>query len=120
MFPDIEADVDYRATAIDGGVRSIVHPVNISSASGAILRDFDGGTDYHGMRALMLAMVHRLEAESGWIGYRFPCFVRKVAPVSGVSSLLDYQIALRAQMGRKKDPLTPSIKRRLLTASGSR
>jgi GTP cyclohydrolase FolE2 len=68
IFPDIEADVDYRATAIDGvGVRSIVHPVNVSSASGEILQHFDGVTDYHGMRALMLAMVHRLGAETGWI-----------------------------------------------------
>jgi GTP cyclohydrolase I len=37
-------------------------------------------------------MVERLEAESGRIEMSFPYFVNKAAPVSGVQSLLDYDV----------------------------
>jgi GTP cyclohydrolase I len=37
-------------------------------------------------------MVERLEAESGRIEMSFPYFVNKSAPVSGVQSLLDYDV----------------------------
>ncbi|MDZ4151098.1 GTP cyclohydrolase I FolE2, partial [Methylicorpusculum sp.] len=36
----------------------------------------------------------RLDAESGYIEMRFPFFIDKAAPVSGVRSLLDYQVSL--------------------------
>ena len=35
-------------------------------------------------------MLKRLDASSGRIEMRFPYFIRKAAPVSGVESLLDY------------------------------
>jgi GTP cyclohydrolase I len=37
-------------------------------------------------------MVEKLEAKSGYIEMSFPYFVNKTAPVSGVQSLLDYDI----------------------------
>ena len=39
-------------------------------------------------------MVARLEAKSGYIEMSFPYFVNKTAPVSGVQSLLDYDVTL--------------------------
>jgi GTP cyclohydrolase I len=39
-------------------------------------------------------MVARLEAQSGRIEVKFPFFVNKTAPVSGVQSLLDYEVTL--------------------------
>jgi GTP cyclohydrolase I len=37
-------------------------------------------------------MVEKLEAKSGYIEMSFPYFVNKTAPVSGVQSLLDYDV----------------------------
>lgn len=45
--------------------------------------------DLDGMRTLFAGMLKRLEASSGRIEARFPWFMKKTAPVSGVDSLLD-------------------------------
>ena len=37
-------------------------------------------------------MVERLEADSGHVEMNFPYFVNKAAPVSGVQSLMDYDV----------------------------
>jgi GTP cyclohydrolase I len=41
---------------------------------------------------MLRQMVERLEAESGYIEMTFPYFINKSAPVSGVQSLLDYEV----------------------------
>ncbi|NNC98767.1 MAG: GTP cyclohydrolase I FolE2 [Gammaproteobacteria bacterium] len=43
-------------------------------------------------------MVQRLGAESGYIEMQFPYFIEKTAPVSGVKSLMDYQVSLVGQI----------------------
>lgn len=43
------------------------------------------------------AMAQRLEAEQGYLEAAFPYFVRKKAPISGVESWLDYQVAVTAR-----------------------
>ncbi|NBT77482.1 MAG: GTP cyclohydrolase I FolE2 [Betaproteobacteria bacterium] len=53
-----------------------------------------GPLDLPSFRELLLRMVHRLEATEGRIEVSFPHFIRKVAPVSGVSSLMDYQLTV--------------------------
>jgi GTP cyclohydrolase I len=50
------------------------------------------------MRELMRTMLARLEAAEGEIAIRFPYFVTKHAPVSGVASLMDYEVTLRAEV----------------------
>jgi len=42
--------------------------------------------------SILREMVQKLEAESGYIEMSFPYFVNKKAPVSGVQSLLDYDV----------------------------
>jgi GTP cyclohydrolase IB len=42
--------------------------------------------------SILREMVKRLEAESGHIEMTFPYFINKAAPVSGVQSLLDYEV----------------------------
>jgi GTP cyclohydrolase I len=135
ILPDIQAQIDHRSMAINRvGVKSMLHPLKVSSATGEIvhtvahadmyvglppdqkgthmsrfveiLQDFDGAIDHPGMHALMLAMLQRLEARSGWIELRFPYFIRKAAPVSGLSSLLDYHVTMRAQMDRDASDLS--------------
>lgn len=43
-------------------------------------------------KQLVVDMLHRLEAPSGTIEMRFPYFLKKAAPVSGVQSRLDYEV----------------------------
>jgi GTP cyclohydrolase I len=45
-----------------------------------------------GLRGLLDALVARLDAPCGRLELAFPFFVRKLAPVSGVPSLLDYDV----------------------------
>ena len=48
--------------------------------------------------SILREMVERLEAESGYIEMNFPYFVNKTAPVSGVQSLLDYDVTLIGEL----------------------
>jgi GTP cyclohydrolase I len=50
------------------------------------------------LRGLLDDLVARLEAPGGRIELAFPFFVRKLAPVSGVASLLDYDVRLMADL----------------------
>ena len=47
---------------------------------------------------LLIDMTERLEAQSGYIEFQFPYFIEKSAPVSGVKSLMDYQVTLVGQI----------------------
>jgi GTP cyclohydrolase I len=49
-------------------------------------------------RSLVDALVVQLDAPGGRIDVAFPWFVRKTAPVSGVASLLDYQVRLTGEL----------------------
>jgi GTP cyclohydrolase I len=50
------------------------------------------------LRELLDKLVLRLEAPGGRVELAFPYFVRKVAPVSGVASLLDYEVRLTGEL----------------------
>jgi GTP cyclohydrolase I len=54
-------------------------------------------------------MVKLLEAESGYIEMSFPYFVNKTAPVSGVQSLLDYDVTLIGEMKDGKASVTMKV-----------
>jgi len=59
-----------------------------------------------GMRALLDQLVVRLDAPAGRMDVAFPWFVRKTAPISGVASLLDYEVRLSAELhGDRYAPL---------------
>ena len=122
-LPDIQASVDARGIAIDEvGIKNVRYPVAIMARGGSLptiatftmtvaLPAIAKGThmsrfvellegrreplDAAGFRALVVSMLERLEARSGTIEMRFPHFRRKAAPVSGVESLLDYEVAWR-------------------------
>jgi GTP cyclohydrolase FolE2 len=51
-----------------------------------------------GLRAFVDALVARLDAPGGRIEFAFPYFVRKTAPVSGVASLVDFDVRLTAEL----------------------
>ena len=118
FLPDVQASADHRALAIQRvGVRGLRYPMSIRDADGgvqhtvvtlemtvALPADVKGthmsrfvelleaerdALDLDGLRSLFADMLVRLEATSGRIEARFPWFVKKTAPVSGVDSLLD-------------------------------
>ncbi len=58
---------------------------------------------------ILKEMVELLEAESGFIEMNFPYFVNKTAPVSGVQSLLDYDVTLIGEMKGGKSSVTMKV-----------
>jgi GTP cyclohydrolase I len=124
-LPDVQASADPRNLAIDRvGIKSLRHPVQVAAVGGpqssvAMVDMFVGlpaqqkGTHMSrfidvlhsahqplAMRstlALLDRMIERLDARTGFIELRMPFFVMKAAPVSGVESLMDYQLTLTAE-----------------------
>ncbi len=62
-----------------------------------------------GMRVLLDDLVARLDAPGGRIELAFPFFVRKLAPVSGVASLLDYEVRLTGELAGGRYSATVSV-----------
>ena len=122
-IPDIQGSADTRELAINKvGIKDIRHPVVVKDRSDgqqhtiatfnmfvylphqfkgthmsrfvAILNDHEKEISYNSFREMLTEMATLLEAESGYIEMHFPYFVNKKAPVSGVQSLLDYEVSL--------------------------
>ena len=123
LIPDVQSNADTRQQIVDRvGVRGLKYPMQLVDLTGepqgtvveadlsvelaedvkgthmsrfiGLLEGRDGVLTLDGFHALLFDMVELLNARAGTIEFRFPFFVRKAAPVSGVSSLMDYQVAL--------------------------
>lgn len=128
FLPDVQASPDHRALAIQQvGVRGLRYPLTVRSAAGAavhtvatlemtvglapdvkgthmsrfveILERERGELTLAELRRIMRDMLARLEAQSGRMELRFPYFIEKLAPVSGVASLIDVDVAWIAEAG---------------------
>ena len=131
-MPDVQSSVDLRRISIDGvGIKGIRHPVRIQSIAGEtthtiatfsmtvrlahdvkgthmsrfieLLEANDDAFSVTMFRALLAKMVARLQVSEGRIEMAFPYFIKKTAPISGVTSLMDYEVALT---GTIKDGVT--------------
>ena len=120
-IPDIQATADTRRLAIDQvGIKSIRHPITVAEKGGGlqhtiatfnmyvslphhfkgthmsrfveILNAHEREISVDTFKKMLHEVVERLEAESGHIEMNFPYFVNKSAPVSGVQSLMDYDV----------------------------
>jgi GTP cyclohydrolase I len=120
-IPDVQALADTRRLAIDKvGIKSIRHPIRVAEKGGGvqhtvatfnmfvglphhfkgthmsrfveILNAHEREISVDTFRLMLSEMVERLEAESGHVEMTFPYFVNKSAPVSGVQSLIDYEV----------------------------
>ena len=64
------------------------------------MRCCDGVGKIHDQSRIQCAglreMIQRLDAECGRIEMAFPYFINKAAPVSGVQSLMDYDVTFGA------------------------
>jgi GTP cyclohydrolase FolE2 len=125
-LPDIQASPDARAISIDCvGIKSIRYPITVRALDGRAqpsVAEFDmyvglppdvKGThmsrfvelleahgaplDYSTVRQLLHDMLDRLGADHGELEIRFPYFIRKRAPVSGVESALDHLVKFSAR-----------------------
>ncbi len=123
---DVQSIVDRRNVYINRvGVKSLIHPLQVRGTAGDIvstvasvdmtvglspevkgthmsrfvevLQQTCGVLDAASFGELLSRMLQRLDADSGMIEMRFPYFISKRAPVSGVASLLDYKVMLRAE-----------------------
>lgn len=121
VIPDVQSSADTRHLAINKvGIKSIRHPVIVKDKSvgvqhtiatfnmyvhlphnfkGTHMSRFVQILNQHGreisvesFESILREMVEKLEAKSGYIEMSFPYFVNKTAPVSGVQSLLDYDV----------------------------
>jgi len=126
FLPDTQASHDHRNIPINRvGVKNVTYPVRIGGAGGdsqptiarfdmtvalpghakgthmsRFLEILEGFAEDYGaetMPRLLETMVDHLDAEEGRVDMHFPYFMRKSAPVSGVESLLDYQVTLSGE-----------------------
>jgi len=126
---DVQSSTDLRKIAINKvGIKDIRHPVKVKDRSEGeqhtianfnmyvylphnfkgthmsrfiqILNDHEREITVSSFKEMLLEMAERLESNEGHIEMSFPYFVNKIAPVSGVASLMDYDVTL---IGEIKD-----------------
>ena len=122
-IPDVQGSADKRKIAINRvGIKDIRHPIVVRDRSDGlqhtvatfnmyvflphhfkgthmsrfvkILNDHEKEISVDSFKDMLKEMSQLLEAESGHIEMNFPYFVNKKAPISGVESLLDYNVSL--------------------------
>lgn len=120
---DVQGSADTRRIPINKvGIKDIFHPVRVRDRSGGeqstiasfdmyvnlphdfkgthmsrfveILNNHEREISVKSFRDMLTELTDRLDADAGHIEMRFPYFVNKKAPVSGVESMLDYQASL--------------------------
>ena len=123
QIADVQSSADTRQIAINKvGIKDIRHPMRIRDRSEGdqhtianfnmyvnlphnfkgthmsrfveILNGHETEVTVASFKDMLAEMTERLEAESGHIEMNFPFFINKTAPVSGVQSLLDYDVTL--------------------------
>lgn len=135
---DVQNTKDTRQIAIDKvGIKAIRHPVVVKDRSGGeqhtvamfnmyvhlpqqfkgthmsrfveILNMNEHAISIESFETILREMVKRLEAESGHVEMTFPYFVNKAAPVSGVKSLLDYEVTFIGAIENGKFDITVKV-----------
>jgi len=137
-IPDVQNTPDVRRIAIDKvGIKAIRHPVKVRDKSSGtqhtiatfgmyvhlphhfkgthmsrfieILNSQEREITVESFESMLRQMVERLEARSGYIEMSFPSFINKQAPVSGVKSLLDYEVTFIGEIRDGAYPQTVRI-----------
>jgi GTP cyclohydrolase IB len=123
---DVQSQPDARNVRIEAvGIKGLRYPVTIRARQGLVptvatlsmtvgleatakgthmsrfvelLEAHDGPLDEIAFQNMVVDMLARLDARSGSIEMRFPYFVQKAAPVTGVRSRLDYEACWKANV----------------------
>jgi GTP cyclohydrolase I len=130
-IPDVQGSADKRHIAINKvGIKDIRHPVVVRDRSDGlqhtiatfsmfvflphhfkgthmsrfvkILNDHEKEISVQSFKDMLHEMSELLEADSGYIEMQFPYFVNKKAPISGVESLMDYEVAFIGEIKNGK------------------
>ena len=126
---DVQARPDTRQIAINKvGIKSVRHPVRVADKSDGvqhtianfnmyvylpqhfkgthmsrfleILNGYEREISVESFEDMLRQMVIKLEAESGHVEMSFPYFINKTAPVSGVQSLMDYEVTFTGEIDK--------------------
>ena len=137
-IPDVQSTPDTRHLAIDRvGIKSIRHPVKIRERAGGVQHTIAHFNMYVGLphhfkgthmsrfvqilnahereispdtfRLMLREMVAKLEAQTGHIEMTFPYFVSKKAPISGVESLMDYEVTFVGEIKDGRETFTLKV-----------
>ncbi len=135
---DVQNEPDTRHLAIDKvGIKDIRHPVRVKDRSQGeqhtiahfnmyvelphnfkgthmsrfveILNSHDPEISVESFKDMLTEMSERLEANTGHIEMSFPYFINKSAPVSGVQSLLDYQVTFIGEIRDRRHTMTIKV-----------
>ncbi|MEO5343830.1 MAG: GTP cyclohydrolase FolE2 [Gammaproteobacteria bacterium SHHR-1] len=135
---DVQSHKDTREIAINKvGIKDIRHPIRVKDRSQGeqhtiavfnmyvflphnfkgthmsrfveILNRREREISVESFKDILREMVERLESESGHIEMTFPYFVNKKAPISGVQSLLDYQVTLIGDFHQGKPRMSVKV-----------
>ena len=126
IMPDVQSSPDTRQIPIQRvGVKGVRYPVTLKTPTGivptvgtfnldvhlpadqkgthmsrfvALLEEERAPLELASFRLMLDKMLEKLEAEAGRIEVTFPYFISKTAPVSGVESLLDYEVTLTGEV----------------------
>ena len=124
-MPDVQSTLDERALAIEQvGIRGVRHPLTVRSKTGsfpsvgtfemnvalpahvkgthmsrfiALLQKQEAAVDSTTAVTLVHEMLPLLNATQGIVQFTYTHFVKKTAPVSGVESLMDYEVTWTAE-----------------------
>ena len=134
---DVQGHADTRRIRIDKvGIKDIRHPVRIADRDGGeqhtvatfnlyvdlphnfkgthmsrfveILNMNEREISVESFETILREMIKRLEAKSGHVEMTFPYFINKAAPVSGVQSLLDYEVTFIGEI--RDDQVSITVK----------
>lgn len=126
-IPDVQSSQDTRKIDIERvGIKGIKHPVVISARTGNVQHTVAEFSMYVGLphnfkgthmsrfveilnnheyeitvdsfKDMITETLDKLDAETTYIEMKFPFFVSKKAPVSGVASLMDYEVSFIGQI----------------------
>ena len=137
-IPDIQAKQDTRKLAIDQvGIRELRHPVKVRDRDHGdqftvatfnmyvglphnfkgthmsrfveVLNDHENVISVHSFKEIVKQVATKLDSETSTIEMTFPYFLVKSAPVTGVKSLVDYEVTLLGQLQDDNVQITTSV-----------
>lgn len=135
---DVQSSPDTRNIPIDKvGIKDLRHPVRVKDRSQGeqhtialfnmyvelphnfkgthmsrfveILNNYEPEISVESFKDILAQMARRLKAETGHMEMNFPYFITKAAPVSGVKSLMDYQVTLSGKFSGGKHTMTIKV-----------
>jgi GTP cyclohydrolase I len=136
-MPDVQSSIDHRNIVIDRvGIRGVRHPIQVKTLDSiqpsvamidldvslpadqkgthmsrfiALLQDHNAPLDAQQMKLMAGKMLPLLEAEAGQISLKYTHFINKTAPVSGVQSLMDYDVTWLARATKINNQVNVSL-----------